>query len=346
MRTSTVAWLSIMLAGALAGCGDNLKPEQPVDAGIDAIACPVRQPGQVGGPCTTDTQCDSAPGAADGLCLNAALGGIGWPTEGYCVNKIDLVSMDCSNGCDTDADCGTGNVCVSVEGCNACVAGCTCPGGECPDGQVCTDTLIGGALGKSACLPGNAAATDGAACAGFSECAADSICFGDVLEHPGGQCATVGCTVGDDSTCADGGDGHCINLATINSGTGCVDACTVDADCRMAQGYRCFDGGAGAGKYCRHPQTGDACATAADCGEAGLWECRTGAQYPGGYCTPVAACNPANGAGCSPGSSICFDPPGAAAPYCVDRCAAQGQSTCRPTYTCSVIGNARGCLFF
>ena len=95
-----------------------------MDAGVDADTCPSRPAGQVGGPCTLDAECESAAGAADGFCLNAALGGIGWPEQGYCVNKIDLVSADCSNGCDVDADCGEGNVCISVEGCNACVAAC------------------------------------------------------------------------------------------------------------------------------------------------------------------------------------------------------------------------------
>ena len=47
-------------------------------------------------------------------------------------------------------------------------------------------------------------------------------------------------------------------LETLDASTGCVDACTTDADCRQADGYRCFDGGAD-GRYCRHPQTGDAC---------------------------------------------------------------------------------------
>ena len=160
MRTS--AGLACVLLLALAGCGDNLKPEQAVDAAaVDAApTCDPRAAGQVGGPCTMDAQCESAPGLGDGLCLNAALGGIGWPAGGYCVNKIDLVSADCSNGCDTDAECGAGNVCVSVEGCNACAPAC-CAGDECPAGQVCTDSLIGGSLGKSACLPGNTAASEG-----------------------------------------------------------------------------------------------------------------------------------------------------------------------------------------
>lgn len=344
MRTLGVVSIGLL---ALAGCGDNLAPAQPVDAAVDAAidapTCTPRATGQVGGPCTMDVECASAPGAGDGLCLDAALGGIGWPAGGYCVNKIDLVSADCSNGCHGDGDCGPDNVCVSVGGCNACVPGC-CAGGVCPAGQVCTDTLIGGPLGKTACLPGSSTAIDGAPCAGFSDCAVGSICFADPWENPGGRCTTVGCTVGDDSTCATGGDGHCITLPTIATGTGCVDRCTGDGDCRVAAGYRCFDGGATAGKYCRHPETGDACTVPTDCGQAGVWTCLTGAAYPGGYCTPTPQCNPANGLGCTPGSSVCFAPVGPPTPYCVDRCTGTGQGTCRTGYTCAVVGNARGCV--
>ena len=340
MRTLAVASLCLL---ALAGCGDNLTPTQPVDAGIDAPTCTPRLVGQVGGPCTMDVECESAPGVGDGLCLDAALGGIGWPAAGYCVNKIDLASADCSNGCHTDGDCGDGNVCVTVGGCNACAPAC-CTGGVCPAGQVCADSLIGESIGKTACLPGSSTAVDGATCGGFSDCAVGSICFVDLWENPGGACTTVGCTVGDDTTCATGGDGHCITLPTITTGTGCVDRCTVDGDCRMAAGYRCFDGGGGAGTYCRHPQTGDACTAPADCGQVGTWTCLTGAAYPGGYCTPIPQCNPTNGLGCTPGSSVCFDPAGAPTPYCVDRCTGNGQGSCRAGYTCAMIGNARGCV--
>ena len=116
----TLALVSgVLLAAA---CGDNFGAS--VDGGIDGPACPARPPGTVGGPCTMNAQCDSAAGAGDGFCLNAALGGIGWPEEGYCVNHLDVVSADCSGGCATDADCGAGNACVSVGGCNACVADC------------------------------------------------------------------------------------------------------------------------------------------------------------------------------------------------------------------------------
>ena len=345
MRTPGLPSFRLLALVVLAGCGDNRGPSQPVDAAVvDAgPTCPSRPAGAVGGPCTMDQQCESAPGLNDGFCLNAALAGIGWPAEGYCVNKIDLVSADCSNGCDTDAECGAGNVCVSVEGCNACAPAC-CTGDVCPDGQVCTDTLIGGSLGKLACLPGSSTAIDGDTCTGFSECAVGSICFADQFENPGGNCTTVGCTIGDDTTCAAGGDGHCVTLETLTTDTGCVDRCVGDADCRTAVGYRCFDGGAATGKYCRHPQAGDACAVSADCGELGVWQCRTGGQYPGGYCTPIPQCNPVNGIGCTPGSSVCFDPTGPETPFCVDRCVGAGQGTCRPGYTCAMIGNARGCV--
>jgi hypothetical protein len=334
----------VLVSGILlaAACGDNLGVGSAVDAGIDGEACPARATGAVGGPCTMNEECDSAAGSGDGFCLNAAQGGIGWPAQGYCVNKLDLVSADCSGGCASDAECGAGNVCVSVGGCNACVAGC-CEGGVCPTDQVCTRALIGDDLGQAACLPGSSTAVDGDTCMGFSDCAIGSICFADAFENPGGYCSTVGCTIGSDGTCAIGGDGHCIALPTITAGTGCVDACTSDTDCRMAAGYRCFDGGAD-GTYCRHPETGDACAQNTDCGTAGVWLCKTGLMYPGGYCTPIPQCDPSSGAGCTPGSSLCFDPLGAEEPYCVDRCTGNGQGTCRVGYACSMIGNARGCV--
>lgn len=337
---SRLTRLCLLLLIPLAACGDNLKAAD-VDAGVDAFVCPARAPGLAGGACTTDVQCDSAAGAGDGLCLNAGLGGIGWPEEGYCINKVDLASPDCT-GCTSDADCGQGDVCITVSGCKACAPAC-CEGATCPDGQVCTTSLIGADLGAQACLPGSATAVDGAPCAGFGDCASGSICFADFYENPGGYCTTLDCTVGDDATCADGGDGHCVMLQTLDASTGCVDACTADADCRQAAGYRCFDGGA-AGRYCRHPQTGDACGQAADCGATDVWQCKTGVLYPGGYCTPAAQCNIDTGAGCTPGSSVCFDPTGPDMPYCVDRCTGQGQGSCRAGYSCAAIGSARGCV--
>jgi hypothetical protein len=344
------------LALGLAACGDNTKNGSDSDAAVDDggavdatvdappdANCPARALGQVGGPCTADAQCDSASGAGDGFCLHGLQGTIAWPEEGYCVNKIE--------GCTTDGQCGTGNVCASIDdpagAFHACLPACGTDPCSCPNNQLCGNSFAGSAMDKNACLPGNASARDGDPCTGFAECDESSICLSDNFEHPGGQCMQVGCTIGDDTTCTTGGDGHCINPGFVSSGTGCVDHCDSDANCRLAEGYKCFDGGGSVGKYCRHPQTGDTCTVDADCGDPGIWDCKTGVTFPGGYCTLQAPCNATNGTGCSSGSSVCFDPPGAATPYCVDRCSGAAQGTCRTGYVCTPVpqsGNASGCL--
>lgn len=349
------ALLFASLALALAACGDNLNPggpvdaatidaaiDAPTDAAIDARVCPQVAAGQPGGPCSSDAQCDSASGAGDGYCLVNAQGGVTWPSQGYCINRLGTCTMD--------SQCGAGNVCVTIDAgtpdaFSACMTGCAADPCACPDGMLCAASFSGSPLDKMACVPGNAGAIDGSPCAGFGDCDVNSICRNDGFEFPGGQCMQVGCTIGTDTTCSSGGDGHCIDPGFVTAGTGCVDRCDTDADCRMADGYECFDGGGTVGKYCRHPATGDACAADGDCGAAAIWDCRTGASYPGGYCTIQNACNPTNGEGCSPGSSVCYDPAGADTPYCVDRCTGTGQGTCRTGYTCQVItGSIRGCV--
>jgi hypothetical protein len=278
----------------------------------------------------------------DGVCLRGPQGATTWPAEGYCVNKIDT--------CTTDASCGANNECVTINdplgAFKACVPACGTGACVCSNGQICAGSFSGSALagGDVACFPGNASATDGDPCNGFGECAQDSICLQDPLEYPGGQCHRIACTIGTDSTCATGGDGHCIDYSLITAGLNaadvCVDQCTVDADCRQADGYKCFDGGAGVGKFCRHPQAGDACAVATDCGSAVLWTCKTGLTFPGGMCTPIPAClTPGDGTGCSPGSSICYDsvlPVVTTDNVCVDRCGgpAGTQGGCRTGYVC------------
>ena len=348
MRTvSVLASLLIFFGGC--ECGDNhggdvdaAEGDASIDASIDGSPpdanCPARLQGVVGGPCTTDTQCDSSAGAADGICLTAALGGIGWPAEGYCITKYD--------GCTTDADCGDGNTCITIDdpkgAFSACLPACGSGTCACPNNQVCADNLAGSEMNKTACIPGNQAARDGDPCSGFGECDVNSICRNDPAEYPNGQCMQVGCTIGNDATCTSGGDGHCADPGFVSAGAGCLDRCVVDSDCRQADGYKCFDGGAATGKYCRHPQTGDACTTEADCGDPALWDCRTGAGFPGGYCTLRQACNATNGTGCSPGSSVCYDPPGTAEPYCVDRCTGAAQGTCRTGYACTPVPQPGG----
>ena len=344
-----IAYAFASIALVLGACGDNIKPGSSVDAAdpdasVDAIPldanCPARAQGLVGGPCTMDSQCDSATGAGDGICLTASLGGIGWPAIGYCVTDYD--------GCTMDSECGSGNVCVTINDPDGAFRACmpACGTGECAcaNGQACSNNLSGSAMDKMACIPANPASVDGAPCTGFGECDINSICRNDPAEFPGGQCVQIGCTVGNDATCTSGGDGHCTMPGFVSVGTGCVDRCNVDADCRVAEGYKCFDAGGATGKYCRHPQTGDVCTTDTDCGDANVWNCRTGAGFPGGYCTPQAACNPVTGGGCAAGSSVCYDPTGgdASDAYCVDRCSGAGQGTCRASYTCTQVPNPGG----
>ncbi len=347
-------WKAILSAGIAmltVGCGDNLRPgggevdAAQVDATtdatpIDALVCPVPAPGTPGGTCTASVECDSAPGAGDGICFSNTGSIAPWPSQGYCLTR--------AGGCTEDAQCGAGNVCVDLGGgARGCMLGCASAGPcECPDGMICADGYINTPVQRMVCVPGTAAAVDGDRCTTFADCDERSACLADGLEHPGGQCVQLGCTPGDDSTCTSGGDGHCTPADIIPGGQhGCVDTCDVDADCRVADGYRCHDAGGTIGKYCRHGRTGDPCSVDTDCGVASIWECRTGASYPGGYCTIQQPCDAASGAGCSLGSSVCHDPAGPDLPYCVDRCTGTGQGTCRAGYTCQVItGTVRGCV--
>jgi hypothetical protein len=198
-------------------------------------------------------------------------------------------------------------------------------------------------LGGEACVPGDRDARNGDPCFGFADCTAGSICLLDSSEYPGGQCAQLACTLGDDGTCTAGG--HCTEPELLATEPVCVDSCTSGADCREAEGYRCFDGGTSAGRYCRHPKVGDACSTADDCGGSPSWRCLTGPAYPGGSCTLGLTCNATNSSGCRTASNVCHDPPGDDRPHCVDRCTGSGQSTCRTGYACVPTGPLfNGCV--
>lgn len=314
--------------------GDSSAADGSVDVASDGAtdAC-VRSPGELGGPCTTSRDCDSAPGANDGFCPD---GDGEYPAQGFCM----------VTGCTDDLDCPAGGACVEIETLKVCFPACGSGTCTCAVGELCGSVANSHVLDKDVCVPGNVSAVDGDPCEDFGDCDEGGICDGDPFEHPNGECMQPNCTVGDDSTCTSGGDGHCIDVAFTFTSTVCVDACTVDEDCRTEEGYVCFDSGGSAGKYCRHSQVGDPCSTVSDCGDAGTWVCRTGADYPGGYCTLLAQCSPASADDCPQYSSACYTPPGGETPYCVDRCTgtAGTQGSCRAGYVCTTVPAGKACL--
>lgn len=327
-----------------ATCSDGRQngDETGVDCGGTAcvscaVSCPERPFGAIGGPCTVDVDCVEA----GSICFRGDLGGVVFPPEGYCM-AVDPVFTDPL--CATDEDCPAGTLCsrwIDFDGYRHCMPVCSCPGEACPDHQACRNSFNGSRLDNAVCTPGTAGVPDGAACAGMYECDEFSVCRGDI-EHPGGECRRDNCLVGDATTC---NGGHCIEYVDPpTSGTTCVDGCAVDGDCREAEGYRCFDPGGGAQRYCRHPRVGDPCGSAANCG-AGVWTCKVGAAFPGGYCTVVGCPTHGSSQGCSTGS-VCYDSGLPESNYCVDGCTGSGQGTCRAGYLCTSIGASglRGCV--
>ena len=342
------AALVLVLAASGCNCGDNIN--DGVDGGlIDAaqpdadnpIRCEVPAAGQVGGLCA-DTGTCNAPAGGGGLttlCLDNNLS-VPWPPGGFCT------AFECT----TDEECGEGNVCgqLSAGGTpfGACLPAC-CEGvgvGDvCSVGRICADTAFGEALGVNACLPGTPGIADGAPCSDFSACDVNSTCRDDPFQQPGGQCAVLNCA--DDTDCAPGGDGRCVNLTEDQVGAVCVDDCTDDSDCRTDEGYRCIDHGAPLGRFCRHPAPGDPCTADADCGTDGAgdpWVCReTNAAhaYADGYCT-IEDCTVGDGDTC-PIFSHCVSLDNEADTFCADECE-MGSSSCGAGYQCAEVGTATG----
>jgi len=193
------------------GCGDNLGGGSSStdgggggdDAGPDAstVECDPPASGAPGSPCTVPEDCDSAEGAGDGRCLNADHRGVTWPETGYCVQI-----------CGAEAtDCGPETTCFAQEGAGQvlCMPTC-CQDVACASGFACSSQFLGEEIGAAVCMPGDPSAVDGTPCSSVADCNLNSNCELDE-SGTGGVCATVGCTVGDDSTCAPGGDGHCVD---------------------------------------------------------------------------------------------------------------------------------------
>jgi hypothetical protein len=313
-----------------AGVPDAAPPDaEPPDAA--PLACSPLAAPEVGAPCAIDMDCGTG-----NLCLN---GDDAWPAIGYCTRL-----------CAGDGDCLPNGECSNPiggpGGTRVCVASC-CDGADCAEaGHVCQDSLFGlFPLGADACLPSDTAAGDGDACAINAECAPSSLCINDPWDTPGGYCLRVGCTIGNDATCAPAGDGTCIDFdASDMFPPACVDTCAVDTDCRQSEGYSCLTGMLPTGVCIYlHADPGDACTTATDCGLA-PWECLMGADFPGGYCG-ADGCDPDDPASC-PGGSFCYDPsPGTldGTEWCAQSCTAATDCRLAAGYGCIDLGGQTGC---
>lgn len=302
------------------GCGDNLKGEAAGSDGgggggsdgggtdATAVQCDPPATGAPGSACTDPADCDSEEGAGDGRCLNADQRDVNWPETGFCVQI-----------CPAEAtDCGEGTFCFAQEGVAQvlCLPTC-CEGTACATGYACSTAFLGEDIGAAVCMPGDQSAADGTPCASVAECDLNSSCDPDQSETTG-VCTTVGCDVDDDSTCAPGGDGHCVDEdGGDDLPPHCVDPCETTEDCATDDGQICVDSGDDdIGLFCRHSEIGDPCAAEGACGQA-PWDCKTEADddFPGGYCTLPC------GDGC-PDDAVCNDLlfGGTDAPYCVEAC--------------------------
>ena len=319
----------------LSACDDPPPPPPPRDggardAGVDAFVepCGSIDDGQVGGPCEDDADC----GGMGAVCLDE--------DDGYRPGGF------CTRPCLTDTECGPANQCASLVAVadvepardggvappRLCMPRC-CDEARCAPGFLCHDIFAGFfELGRVACIPGDPDSRDGDACTGAYECNASSICLAGV-DAPGGVCVTIDCTPGDDSTCAPGGDAVCGEPPGF-ARTACADTCLLDADCRVAEGYRCHP----TSRLCFHPRTGDACAVDADCGVSPR-RCEPAPAFPGGYCSmPCASTEDDCGS-----DHLCHVPGGGAPPFCVRACEPDGDD-CRAGYVCTPILGGNACL--
>ncbi|MEM9489905.1 MAG: hypothetical protein AAGC55_12225, partial [Myxococcota bacterium] len=305
--------------------------DAPVDAApeIDAPQCAVPAAGAIGGTCAIADEC-TAPKGAFALCLNNVLAGpFKWPAEGFCTFS-----------CTDSADCGDGNFCADIGGATFCMPSCCAEvgrGASCSAGRLCSDSLYGIIdMGGEACVPGNVEAIDGDSCDEFFDCNIGSDCRRDSFEAPNGYCLTQGCTLGDNTTCAPGGDGNCVDLFELGTPV-CVDSCLEDSECQQSVGFRCVETPGIAGRYCAHPEVGDSCLVPSNCGNSPPWGCRTGADYPDGYCT-INQCTMGSLSSCSL-TSRCFDPDTGTVgdEYCAARCDPEVAASCRTGYICATV---------
>ncbi len=132
-------------------------------------------------------------------------------------------------------NCGEGHACIAervgrdpaADG-GVCAANCN-GDGDCRDTETCKrfDDFT------THCAPDGVSGL-GLRCDRYQDCAGDMVCF----PTPGGYCAAGGCV--DSGECPAG-----TVCGELNNALGCLKACQGDADCRVAEGYRCGDVGGG-----------------------------------------------------------------------------------------------------
>ncbi len=231
----------------------------------------------VGAACGTDGDCPTDEGWSPWCLSTAAL------SEAVPVFYAVTDGLCSLPACESDADCGPRGVCVNGGGLDYCALACesfldcryvtgfacaaiggaapACvPEGaiflaQCGDGVCDEDERYDANRCPADCPDGvPVPALTGGPCVRDGDCAAGTMCFtspvlsamvGSPLEVPGGMCANnplaASCT-GDDQ-CGEGG--ACVD-ATALAGIPvrlCLHACQDDGDCRILEGYRCFDTG-------------------------------------------------------------------------------------------------------
>lgn len=360
----------------LGGCTDDSDCASGLECDPRAgIAGACFDPGAaVGDACGADDDCPM--GSA---CLTEA--GNGWPGGACAGLGCDPVSNTgctgdaqclpsgfggdglCVDGCGTTADCRDGYECrgsATYPDRLVCQPGCTSDA-ACTGGRVCNEAL---GTCSVAFDPGSL----GGACSRFSGGCDGGTCLDErTYGDPGGYCAYVGCTVGDDSTCPTGGV-----CAPTASGDGiCLRGCATSTDCRAA--YRCdhvdpaddtsssgcVPGCTGAAGECTsmmrtcNPGTG-LCTTPFVAGNLGE-PCTGAVDCPGGICLADSDGWPAGTCaypGCAiagdssdcPAGGVCVDDATGDPDrgYCIDACTV-GVTPCRPGYECvALAGGAEG----
>ena len=158
--------------------------------------------------------------------------------QSKCVHSTKADAKSCKP-CSTNADCGTGNVCVETAEGHRCVSPCS-QTGCCPEGFTCKDTGP-----QKLCLPEKGFCPD-VTCTSDQECGKDGVCNKQskrcetkTLDSKYGVCKY---TCNSDSEC--GQDQKCITF--VSGQKHCINSCIGDFFC--PKGFECR--GSGQKNYC------------------------------------------------------------------------------------------------